>query len=273
MKCVVRYSEIGLKSAQSRRSMERTLIHNIQACVGHVRIKHGLGRIIVDTDDAGSLARVFGVASVSPALEVKAEMKKMEKAALQLYTKGSFRVSCRRITKDTKETSMEMMREIGARIQKETGARVSLKKYDVEIGIEILRGNAYLFNTRLQGPAGLPLGTQGKVVMRFDGSERAMAAAYLVMKRGVEIIPIGRVSKLSNPIHERWAYGSSFEPVRGKLVEVARDHGCLGVVVSRDISLDKLRRMKQRTQMLILAPLLGYGKGEIKRIAKLVTEK
>jgi thiamine biosynthesis protein ThiI len=273
MKCVVRYSEIGLKSAQSRRSMERTLIHNIQACVGHVRIKHGLGRIIVDTDDARSLARVFGVASVSPALEVKADLESIEDAALKLYTKGSFRVSCRRITKDTKETSMEMMRKIGAYIQKETGAGVSLKKYDVDIGIEILRGKAYLFNTRLKGPAGLPLGTQGKAVMRFDGSERAVAAAYLVMKRGVEIIPIGKVSELSNLVHEQWVYGSSFEPVHGKMVEVARDHGCLGVVVSRDISLDELRRMKQRTQMLILTPLLGYGKGKIKRIAKLVTKK
>ena len=273
MKSVVRYSEIGLKSPQSRMSMERILIRNIQACVGDVKVATGLGRIIVQSGDAGSLSRVFGIASVSPAEEVAADLKEIRKAALALYTSGSFRVSCRRITKDTKETSMDIMRDVGAYIQEKTRAKVDLENYDVEIGIEILRKRAYVFNKRIAGPAGLPLGTQGKVAMAFDGSGRAAASAYLMMKRGVEVIPIGKESEAAKIIHERWAYGSSFEVEKGDVMDVANEMGCIGLVLSSEPGLEEIARINRKTGMLVLMPLLGYSEAETKRIARLVTEK
>ena len=273
MKSVVRYSEIGLKSPQSRMSMERVLVRNIRACVGDVKVITGLGRIIVHSDDAESLSRVFGIASVSPAAEVAADMKEIKKASLELYTGGSFRVSCRRITKDTKETSMDIMRDVGAYIQEKTGAKVDLENYNVEIGIEILRKRAYVFNTRIAGPAGLPLGTQGKVARAFDGSGRAAAAAYLMMKRGVEVVPIGKESDAAKTIREKWAYGSSFDVENGDAADMANERGCIGLVLSDELDLVELTKIKRRTEMLILMPLLGYSDAEIKRIARLVTEK
>jgi thiamine biosynthesis protein ThiI len=273
MKSVVRYSEIGLKGSQTRRSMEKVLKSNIKSCVGKVDIWSGLGRIIVDTDDAESISRVFGVASASPVIQVKSDIDEIKEAALKLYTEGSFRISCRRVTKDTKETSMDIMKIVGAYVGEKTGAKVSLKDFDVDIGIEIIGKKAYVFNTTYKGPAGLPLGTQGKVAMEFDGSDKAIAAAYLIMKRGVEIIPVGETSEGSKILDERWTYGLSFKPAEGDVKNVADERSCMGIVLSREMSLDSLAKMKKETEMLILSPLMGYSKEEIKRISSLVTKK
>lgn len=205
---IIRYGEIGTKSPQTRRWFEQILMNNIrEALVSEgieyksVFAKHG--RIIVKTNKAREsievLRRVFGIVSLSPAMEVDAELDKINKVALKLFRKKkrelsldqpSFRVTARRITKEFPLKSLEIQAKVGEFILENEEARVDLKNYDIEVGIETMEGRAYIFVDKIKAFGGLPIGTQGKVVVLLSGGIDSPVAAFLMMKRGTEIIPV-----------------------------------------------------------------------------------
>lgn len=205
---IIRYGEIGTKSPQTRRWFEQILMNNIrEALVSEgieyksVFAKHG--RIIVKTNKAREsievLRRVFGIVSLSPAMEVDAELDKINKVALKLFRKKkrelsldqpSFRVTARRITKEFPLKSIEIQAKVGEFILENEEARVDLKNYDIEVGIETMEGRAYIFVDKIKAFGGLPIGTQGKVVVLLSGGIDSPVAAFLMMKRGTEIIPV-----------------------------------------------------------------------------------
>lgn len=49
--------------------------------------------------------------------------------------------------------------------------------------------DTYLYHERVPGPGGLPMGTQGRMVVLLDSADAA-AAAYLMMRRGAAMHPI-----------------------------------------------------------------------------------
>ncbi len=185
---LVRYSELGLKSDRVRRRMERKLMENIEKQTGGKAFKRA-ARILVVGGEWERLSKVFGVASWSPAVEVRADLEEIKEAALRLYSGGTFRITAQRVTKDFPLTSMEINREVGAYIVDKTGAKVDLKNPDVEIGVEIIGRRAYLFTERHGGPGGLPVGVEGDVVLLFSGGIDSPVAGWMVGKRGVEIHP------------------------------------------------------------------------------------
>ena len=66
--------------------------------------------------------------------------------------------------------------------------KVNLSNPDITLYIEIVEKNAFLYTEKIKGPGGLPLGTGGKAVALISGGIDSPVAAYLAMKRGVEII-------------------------------------------------------------------------------------
>ncbi|AEH24849.1 tRNA 4-thiouridine(8) synthase ThiI [Pyrococcus yayanosii] len=264
---VVRYGEIGTKSRQTRSWFERILVNNIREAlisegIGYKEIVARHGRIIVKTNEAEKatevLARVFGIVSLSPAMEVEASLEKINKIALRLFrrTKRSlslerprFRVTARRITKELPLTSVELQAKVGEYILEHEEAEVDLRNYDIEVGIEVMEGKAYIFTEKVKGWGGLPLGTQGKVVVLLSGPNSALAA-FLMMKRGVEVIPF-HVKESEEELEnvrvlwrklKRYAYGGKGELVVAevpkekmieKAVELAKDFGAKGIVSGR----------------------------------------
>ncbi len=180
--------------------MEARLVENLKSTFLHSGISFSgievvRGRIIVRTrseraEEAAS--RVFGVKSASHAVEVPAEMEAIEKAARAVAREGegSFAVRARRLTKDLPINSQEIARIVGAAIREETGRPVDLSNPDQVIGIEVIGGRAYVFDSRVEGPGGLPLGTQGTAVALISGGIDSPVAAWLMMRRGVEILPL-----------------------------------------------------------------------------------
>ncbi len=55
------------------------------------------------------------------------------------------------------------------------------------MGIEIISGKTYVFFEKMPGVGGLPVGTQGKVVVLLSGGIDSPVAAFLMLKRGAEI--------------------------------------------------------------------------------------
>jgi len=204
--CVmVRYGEIGIKSEQVRSKYERLLVGNIEAMlrengIPFERVLRERGRVFVLTPDpraADAVARTFGVVSTSPVAVTGTDIKDAcdTAAALGREVIGpgeSFAIRARRAG-PYPYTSQEIGRMCGDAVfeaVKERGPRVDLKGPDREIFVEVRESRAYVFSKVIKGVGGMPLGSQGKMVALISGGIDSPVAAWLMMKRGCEPIPV-----------------------------------------------------------------------------------
>lgn len=194
---IVRYGEIGTKSKRTRRGIEAVLIKNIEHAIGQENIRQEFGRIFVESDSkdvAEKIARVFGVVSTSVALRTSSTMEEILREgtahAKALIKKGdTFAVRARR-TGEHPYSSQDVEAKLGAEIVRATGAKVNLTKPDRTVYVEVRAGDAYIFDSIIKGVGGLPLGSQGKVVALISGGIDSPVAAWMMMKRGVELVCI-----------------------------------------------------------------------------------
>ncbi|MBC7086058.1 MAG: tRNA 4-thiouridine(8) synthase ThiI [Methanomethylovorans sp.] len=204
---IVRYGELALKSPGVRNHYEKILMRNISAMLDQCGVVYsGLtrewGRVFIHTSDeraVNAAANVFGVVSASFADSVDATLEAVSKKCADIGAKfieegESFAIRARRT--GNHEFSSQ---DIGIRCGDAVWERlilegktpvVDLTSPDKEIFVEIRQKEAYVFTENLKGVGGLPLGTQGKMVALVSGGIDSPVAAWLMMKRGVEIIPI-----------------------------------------------------------------------------------
>ncbi len=194
---IVRYSEIGIKGASARRKMEKLLIGNLLASAkrgqcGKVEVVHGEGRIFLygDVDClTRSSVKVFGVKSVSPAEEVEfSSLDELANKAEEMWgekVKGkTFAVRVRRVGQH-EFTSYEVADAVGSRLVKY--GKVDLENPEVEVHVEVRDNKAYLYEQVIEGPGGLPLGSEGRALALFSGGIDSPVASWMVMKRGVYV--------------------------------------------------------------------------------------
>jgi len=199
---LVRYGEIGIKSDRVRSLYEHTLVKNIEKALSFCEIPYDavvrdFGRIFVHTQEATAaktIARVFGVVSVSPVQTSAETLDAMKDAALRiispLLSEGkSFGIRARR-TGMHDYSSKDVGIVVGGAIEKATGAPVRLTKPDVPLFIEVRAERTYIYTEVIHGVGGLPLGTQGKVIALISGGIDSPVAAWLMMKRGCTIVPL-----------------------------------------------------------------------------------
>ncbi|MEA1993420.1 MAG: THUMP domain-containing protein [Euryarchaeota archaeon] len=161
------------------------------------------GRIVILSSEKCDLSSIFGVVSFSSSIRIKQDIEKIKKTAAEIYNGGVFRVSARRITKEFPLTSRRVNEIVGEHLVKKGGS-VDLENFEEEIGIEFLDGHAYLFKERIDGPGGLPVGVQGRVLCIME-DKQDLAAALLMLKRGCEIDYCGKNPK------ELYKYSSGHE--------------------------------------------------------------
>ena len=203
---LVRYSEIGLKSAPVRRRFENQLKDNMLSMlmedgVEALVTKNGARYYVEATDpDAAvaSLRRVFGVGSISVAEECDSSKmedicsKAAEYSRSRISAGQSFAVKARREGSQG-YTSMDVGREAGSAIfiaNEGRGVKVDLTDPDVVFYVEVRENRAFVFGEYIRCHAGLPVGSQGKVIAEVC-DERGMVAAWLMMKRGCRVIAHG----------------------------------------------------------------------------------
>ena len=199
---IARYGEIGIKSPKIRSRFERKLVKNIKATF-KCDVERNQGRIYVHPEnfDEGveKLNQVFGVVSYSPATLTQTTYEDIDKTLSEyvddlvrigvLDENTTFAVKCRRVgTHDF--TSQEMAAHCGGVVRKVILAPVDLSNPDLTIFIEVRENKTYIFHEKIKGPGGLPLGTQGKVVTLLSSGIDSPVAAYLMMKRGCEVIAL-----------------------------------------------------------------------------------
>jgi len=199
---IARYGEIGLKSPKIRSRFERKLVKNIEATF-ECDVERNQGRIYIhpqDFDDGiEKLNRVFGVVSYSPATSTKTTYEQIDDTLTayvkELVSEGlidentKFAIKCRRVgTHDF--TSQEMAAHCGGVVRKVVLAPVDLTNPELTIFVEVREDDTYIFHEKIKGPGGLPLGTQGKVVVLLSSGIDSPVAAYMMMKRGCEVVAL-----------------------------------------------------------------------------------
>lgn len=201
---IVRYDELALKSKNVRTRYEQILIRNIKSMLkaegcNFSKITHEMGRIFIHSDDPKALksaSRVFGVVSVSPAYTCEATLASAAGSsadiAVNILKEGqSFAIRARRAGNHD-FTSRDIGIACGDAVfeKMDRNIRVDLDDPDVEIFVELRQEKGYVFTGSVKGVGGLPLGTQGKMVALISGGIDSPVAAWLMMKRGCDIIPL-----------------------------------------------------------------------------------
>jgi thiamine biosynthesis protein ThiI len=197
---IVHYHEISLKRG-NRPLFLRHLVRNLERATGDlgpVRVHQLPGRILLDLEGnerpdavAARVSRVCGVASAALASRVPSSVDAM-KGAVAALVEGrrfaSFRISARRAFKTYPMTSVELNRELGAFVVARTGARVDLTSPELEIHVEVLPAETFVYAGRVSGPGGLPVGTAGTVAALLSGGIDSPVAAWRMMKRGCRVL-------------------------------------------------------------------------------------
>jgi thiamine biosynthesis protein ThiI len=196
---LVHYGELGLKG-QNRPIFEKKLIENIGKALKEQKYgstKKAQARIILELNEKSntgkieeSLKRVFGIAwfafvcRTEPDLE---SVKNLVGKQFRLAPGTKARVSAKRAEKTLPFTSMDADRELGTYLVNEFNAKISLNEPETTIFIEFAQGSAYVFDRKIRGPYGLPVGVSGKVLHLLSGGLDSPVAAWLLMKRGCPV--------------------------------------------------------------------------------------
>lgn len=199
---LVKYGELFLKSEPVKRRYEKKLKDNVRAAlksagVKKTEVERKRGRMFVkvaarDFNKAcKALAKVFGIVSFSPCWHLKtSDVKKIQAFVKKNYAKWikrgqTFAVRAKR-TGTRKYTSMQLAKLIGDIVNR----KVNLSKPDVTIFVEVRGDDCYIYTEKIRGAGGLPIGTAGKVVCLVSGGIDSAVSAWLMMKRGCQIIAL-----------------------------------------------------------------------------------
>ena len=194
---IVRYGEIGTKSNTVRKQMIQTLRQRIEERIEHEGLEYDKvstrqGRIVAHTEQAEKTAEILkkvpGVKTVSPAEKTEPEIEPIKKASENFDYGETFGVDPN--TGNTELSTPEIAEEIGSHVQEFTGAEVDLDEPDTWLGVDVREDEAYVFTETFEGPGGFPTATQGTYAALISGGIDSPVAAYQVMTRGADILPI-----------------------------------------------------------------------------------
>lgn len=198
---MVRYGELSTKG-KNRKDFIARLGSNIRKSLKdfeQVVVHPNRDRTHVTLNGASSAAviarlkRVFGIQNLSPMLKVEKSMEAVQEGALammkeQLKPQMTFKINTRRSDKDFPINTDTMNRELGGFILENfPESQVKMKNPDITLRVEIRSNGIFLTSEVIDGAGGLPVGTAGKGMMMLSGGIDSPVAAYLGMKRGVEM--------------------------------------------------------------------------------------
>ena len=201
---IVRCGEVALKG-MNKPYFERVLLERVQnaiACYEDAEAKWIDGLMFVrvpgtvpEDEVIGRCVRVFGVASVSPAIEAPKDIDEIGRLAADLMQQiideegvQTFKVKGKRADKSFAIQSPEIGRIVGAIILKQCKVlRVNVHDPDVTLTVDVRREGAYIFRDKIRGFGGLPLGTNGKGLILMSGGIDSPVAAFMMAKRGMSI--------------------------------------------------------------------------------------
>ena len=201
---IVRVGEVALKG-NNKGYFEKTLVDRIKKLLKKfegVTVRRSEGLIFVKADVnipkddiIKEISKVFGVASISPALETNSNMDDIYETAVKymlqlIEEKGikTFKVEAKRADKNFPVKSPEIARSVGAAVLK--GCKVlsvDVHDPDIYLYVHVKKDKTYIYQQKIKGFGGLPLGTNGKGMVLLSGGIDSPVAAFMMAKRGMMI--------------------------------------------------------------------------------------
>jgi thiamine biosynthesis protein ThiI len=200
---LVAYNEIALKSRTVRTRLEKLLARQIREILRRRgfhdnRVLRRFGRLYIEgasADASAFVARVFGVASVMPALRTQSTLASILELAVRVASDRigeghSFAVRPK-VVGEHPFSSHDLAVEVGSAVLEALscrGVHVNLSQTDVTLYVEVRDRDAFIYTQIVGGVGGLPYGSQGRLVSLFSGGIDSPVAAWLMMKRGAEVL-------------------------------------------------------------------------------------
>lgn len=197
---LIRYGEISLKN-KNRNVFTDQLKKNVIKVLSEfsqVWVKKSRSRMVIVLNGEApdpimdKLEHVFGIHSLSLAIRTNSEVEDIKRGALAAIKDagqiGTFKVTVKRADKKFPINSQEMNHVVGGHVLQNTDSiKVDVHNPDINLRVEIREAATYITCSERKGPGGLPVGTGGKVMLMLSGGIDSPVAAYLLMKRGVEV--------------------------------------------------------------------------------------
>ena len=203
---LIKNGELALKGL-NRNTFEAVLIKNLRrrlAPVGKFTIRKAQSTIYIepaqeniDWDEvADRVSRVFGLAAFTRARVVEKDMDAIKAAAVEylqdtLMGVETFKVDARRSDKSFPLTSPQLAAEVGGcLLAAYPHLRVDVHEPQAKIMVEIRDFGAYIHAAQQPGAGGMPVGTGGRAGLLISGGIDSPVAAYMMAKRGVQLVPV-----------------------------------------------------------------------------------
>lgn len=200
---LIKYGEIGIKG-KNRYLFENALrdqIKNALRELGDFQVTKEQGRIYIECPDGydyeetvEALKRVFGIVQICPVAIIDTiEWEPLTEAVGDYIEERypdknlTFKMEAKRGDKNYPLTSPEICVEMGAYLlSRFPEMKVDVHNPSVRIMVEV-RNRAYVYSEVIPGPGGMPVGTNGKVMLLLSGGIDSPVAGYMIAKRGVTI--------------------------------------------------------------------------------------
>ena len=206
---IVRCGEVALKG-MNKPYFERMLLDRIKKLLKKfdgVKAYRHEGLIFVRADKGlnpgtegkqailKEIGKVFGVASISPAMECESTMEDIGQTAVEYMMEAieergvkTFKVNAKRADKNFPVKSPDISRQIGAAVLKGCKVlKVDVHNPDVKLFVDVRHDKSYVYQDKIPGFGGLPLGTNGKGMSLLSGGIDSPVATWMMAKRGMMI--------------------------------------------------------------------------------------
>lgn len=197
---IVRFGELTTKG-KNRKTFTRKLLKNTKEVLKPFdKLTYELTYdhifILLNGEDpqavAEKLKTVFGIHSFSLCYKVEHDLEAVKEVAAQIINQDvgkTFKIETKRNDKSFPMTSIEMNKAIAGYVFHHTDKdlKVDVHHPEILVKVEFRKDYAYVMDNVVMGAGGYPVGIGGKALLMLSGGIDSPVAAYLTMKRGVDL--------------------------------------------------------------------------------------
>ncbi|HJA41928.1 MAG TPA: tRNA 4-thiouridine(8) synthase ThiI [Firmicutes bacterium] len=200
---LIRYGELTTKG-KNRKKFITFLRENISVKLkkfSHLKYESTRDRMYIflngenQTDVMNALEEVFGIHKFDLAVRTVTDLQSMKEHVLEAAKealkngKKTFKISVHRAYKEFPLDTFALQQQLGAHvlIQLDGALQVDVKNPNVNIKVEVRPDFTYVMCQQRNGLGGYPVGVGGKSLLLLSGGIDSPVAAYLMMKRGVNV--------------------------------------------------------------------------------------
>lgn len=194
---IIKYAELSTKNDNINfflRTLKNNIINKLEGL--DFSITYDYGRMLIETSSLevvlNRLQEVFGIHEICVGYKLNDKDLDIIKNKILFLIKDknfeTFRVTVKRSDKKYPGTSIEIAKEIGAHILKNTNnKKVLMTDVDLNVFVEIRLNDVFVYFNGIPGLGGYPISTLGKGLLMLSGGIDSPVAGYLAIKRGVKI--------------------------------------------------------------------------------------